>query len=235
MTEISSLGSRFQRLREGLGWTQGRMARVLGVGRTSVTQYEGGQRLPSLRVLMRLAEAVEVDLGWLLTGRTESRVDLMDLPQPVVHFPARQEDRPEGFHPADYYAVPLLSDPVAAGAPLISTDLVEEWAWIHVSQVGQRSNLAALRVEGDSMSPLIRDGDIIAIDRDDRFPPGVFAVRVDEGVTVKHVKLKGDALLLIPENRDHEERLVTIPEGGRMDDLILGRAVWQWSSLAGQV
>jgi len=83
------------------------------------------------------------------------------------------------------------------------------------------------------MRPLIRDGDIVAIDRDDWRPPGLFAVRVvDEGVTVKRVKLVGKGhLLLVPENREYEERLLTLAKGEELHDVLIGRAVWQWSSL----
>ena len=233
MSNISSFGSRLLKLRQGRAWTQERMARELGIGRTTVAHYEKGRRMPSLEVLERIGRAFDVDLDWLLTGRPGGRFEATDLPQPVVRFSSRMEKDPNGFNTIDYRAVPLLTDPVAAGAPLISSDLVEEWAWIHTSQVGRRQGLVAIRIDGDSMSPLIRHADIIAIDREDVTPPGIFAVRADEGVTVKRVKMISDGLLLIPENRAYEERFLEIPRGQALSGIILGRAVWQWSSLAG--
>jgi len=233
MSNISSFGSRLLKLRQGRAWTQKRMAKELGIGRATVAHYEKGRRMPSLEVLERISRVFDVDIDWLLTGRPGGRFEAADLPQPVVRFSSRMEEDPNGFNTVDYRAVPLLSDPVAAGAPLISSDLVEEWAWIHTSQVGRRQGLVAIRIDGDSMSPLIRHGDIIAIDRDDATPPGIFAVRADEGVTVKRVKMISDGLLLIPENRAYEERFLKIPGGQSISDIILGRAVWQWSSMAG--
>ncbi len=232
--DISSFGARLRSFRESKRLTQDRLAEILGISRTAITQYERDRKLPSVGVLLRLASEMDVDVGLLLTGRAAGKTDPRDLPQPLVRFTSSLESRPGEVRTEDYRAVPLLADPAAAGAPLISTDLVEEWAWIHASQVGRRTNLAAFRIDGDSMTPLIRDGDIVAIDRDDVHPPGLFAARVDEGVTVKRVKLLAGALLLTPENRAYEERLLEIPRGGSLGDVLIGRVVWQWSDLTGR-
>ncbi len=233
MRNISSLGSRMRKLRSSRGWTQQRLAAEAGIGRAAVAHYEKDRRRPSLEMLERIGRLFDVDIDWLLTGRPGRQFDASDLPQPVVKFSSRMEKDPGAINTEDYRAVPLLSDPVAAGAPLISSDLVEEWAWIHGTQVGRRQGLVAIRIDGDSMTPLIRDGDIIAIDKDDVTPPGIFAVRADEGVTVKRVKVIRGGLLLIPENRDYEQRFLELPRGRALSDVILGRAVWQWSNLTG--
>ena len=60
---------------------------------------------------------------------------------------------------------------VAAAEPIISPDKIEGWAIIHVSQVGRKADLVAIRVEGRSMEPLIPAGSMVAIDREDREIP----------------------------------------------------------------
>jgi repressor LexA len=227
-------GTIIREARKQKRWTQKDLASALGVAQSRISEWERGLGSPSIEDYLVLTGEHGFDLAWLLSGKAQKSLEVDGLPQPIVAF-STAGAAPEVVNTAHYLAVPLLSDPVAAGEPLVNTDEVEEWAWIHVSQIGKRKNLVAIRIKGDSMNPLIRDGDIVAIDRHDWKPPGIFAVRCDtDGVTVKRVKQIGDhALLLVPENRDYDERLVTLAKGQMLRDVVIGRAVWQWSDLTG--
>jgi len=236
-SKIVDLPGRFRLVRVEMGWSQATMASILDLTKTGISNIENRRAYPTLHTLEKLSVQTEINIDWILTGRgpkywaDQEKIDIENLPQPVVTFSTASR-APEGVNEAHYRAVPLLTDPVAAGEPMIGTDVVEEWAWIHASQVGKRKNLVAIRIKGRSMHPLILDGAIVAIDRDDWKPPGLFAVRVGEGVTVKRVKRIGKkSLLLVPENREFEEALVELAKGQSLQDVVIGRAVWQWSDL----
>lgn len=61
-------GARVRRRRRDLGWTQERLAEEVGLHFTYVGSVERGQRNVSLRNIVRLATALGVDAGDLVTG-----------------------------------------------------------------------------------------------------------------------------------------------------------------------
>ena len=63
------LGRAVRTLREARGWSQGELAEVARVNRPVVARFEAGGTVPTLPVLERLAQALEVDLVVTLTPR----------------------------------------------------------------------------------------------------------------------------------------------------------------------
>lgn len=55
-----------------MGLSQGEFARCIGIGQVSVSQYERGDREPSLSKLKQIAERLGVSADWLL-GLTDER------------------------------------------------------------------------------------------------------------------------------------------------------------------
>lgn len=57
-----------RRLREAMGWSQGKLARKAGFQPSAISHFETGNREPSLRNLLRLMKALDVDantlIGW---------------------------------------------------------------------------------------------------------------------------------------------------------------------------
>lgn len=60
------IGQRLRGLRESRGMTQDSLARAAGVGRITLIRIETGQRSPRYETLVRLAKALDVELGELL-------------------------------------------------------------------------------------------------------------------------------------------------------------------------
>lgn len=61
---LKVFAERFALLRAGV--SQGEFARQLGIGQVSVSQYERGDREPSLSKLKQIAERLHVSTDWLL-------------------------------------------------------------------------------------------------------------------------------------------------------------------------
>jgi phage repressor protein C with HTH and peptisase S24 domain len=88
--------------------------------------------------------------------------------------------------------------------------------------------LSAIRVMGDSMDPLLRDGDEILVDRTPRaFREGVHVVRLGEALHVKLLQaVPPDRLRLISKNPAYE------PVEVAMADVdVVGRVVWKGGRL----
>ena len=88
--------------------------------------------------------------------------------------------------------------------------------------------LSSIRVMGDSMDPLLRDGDEILVDRTPRaFREGVHVVRLGEALHVKLLQaVPPGRLRLISKNAAYEP-----VEVGMADVDVVGRVVWKGGRL----
>lgn len=128
--------------------------------------------------------------------------------------------RPRG---AGAVTVPVLGR-VAAGAPVLADEHVEEYVAVPASLAGEEEHFA-LRVAGDSMIESgIFDGDLVVVRRQDVAEDGsVVAALVpgpaEEEATIKRLRRRGSRITLVPENSAMEP--FDLPAGGR----ILGQVV----------
>lgn len=105
----------------------------------------------------------------------------------------------------DLFEIPLLGH-VAAGAPLLAEEHVEDTITLDRSLVRGTGKHFALRVRGDSMKNAgILDGDIVIVRHDTPVKSGEIAVvLIGDEATVKRFFPRRDKLLLFPENEDYE-------------------------------
>ena len=99
-------------------------------------------------------------------------------------------------------AAPLAELGVAAGT---GRELFDEPcdAWVTLPDGLPAARYVALRVVGDSMTPLLHSGDVVLVDLDAAVPPGAIAVarHPDHGSVVKRVlRAEGGALRLVSLN-----------------------------------
>jgi phage repressor protein C with HTH and peptisase S24 domain len=129
----------------------------------------------------------------------------------------------------DWVEVPRLALEASAGPgataaqeiPFDAFRFSRRWLREHGLEPAQ---LSAIRVMGDSMDPLLRDGDEILVDRTPRpFREGVHVVRLGEALHVKLLQAVPPARLrLISQNAAYE------PVEVAMSDIdVVGRVVWK--------
>lgn len=68
------LATRIRSLRKEKGWTQSEFAKKVGVGRTTVCEWEVGRNSPSYERLLQIAELFEVSMNYL-TGESNGKKD----------------------------------------------------------------------------------------------------------------------------------------------------------------
>ena len=201
--------------------TLSEFGRRIGVAHTTVGRYERGM-LPSPEILHSMAALSGKSISWLLTGRES---DSGEPPQPPPSLP---ED--------EYVSVPLTEGKIAAGEPIIAQEDVIDWVVVHVrplkKALASARDLVACRVSGDSMWPVIADGDIIVIDRgvekDRLHSKRIYAVWADGGITAKMVQKEGRYLFLLPLNPAEEIRKVDL----RLNPApIVGIVIGAWKDL----
>lgn len=109
-----------------------------------------------------------------------------------------------GERPGDAVTVPLLGR-IAAGAPVLAEEHIEEFLTVPASFAGDQEHFA-LAVRGDSMVDAgILDGDIVVVRRQDSAKDGDIVVALlpgpaEEEATVKRLRRKDDQTTLVPEN-----------------------------------
>jgi transcriptional regulator with XRE-family HTH domain len=71
-----AFGGRIKELRKAHGWTQKQLASQLEIRFQLLNKYEGGQHSPPAETLVKLADALNTTIDYLLTGNPE-----MELPK----------------------------------------------------------------------------------------------------------------------------------------------------------
>jgi len=174
----------------------------------------------------------------VLAAQQMSVLDLLD--------PAEVNKRASILPPSEdeFENVVLVQGRVAAGSPLITSEDVKEIlkfkknflrrlrpATVSVRDDWQRFLLVKVdEREGMSMYPRLLPRATVLIDRHynslepyRRSERNMYAVRRDEGCTVKYVELAGNNLLLRPHNQEYAVELQPIAEGKTFADYIVGR------------
>lgn len=129
---------------------------------------------------------------------------------------------------ADFVAVPRLALGASAGPGAFSAEEISfdsfrfSRRWLREMGL-EGADLTAIRVEGDSMEPLLRSGDEIFVDRNKRAGEGIHVVRIGETLHVKQVQasLPG-RIKLISANEAYEPIEL---ERGEVE--VIGRVVWK--------
>lgn len=89
------------------------------------------------------------------------------------------------------------------------------------------SDLACLRVDGDSMTGLLEDGDTVMIDlsRNTLEGEGVYVVMLDDHLYAKRLQRQFDgSVLIISHNKEYQP--MTVPKDRLAELHIIGRVVW---------
>jgi repressor LexA len=123
-----------------------------------------------------------------------------------------------GGRPANAVVVPLVGR-IAAGAPAMADENVEEFLTLPASFAGDQEHFA-LTVRGDSMVEAgILDGDIVVARQQDSAKDGEIVAALlpgpaEDEATVKRLGRRGEQLVLVPENRNLEP--FAFPPDGRI-------------------
>lgn len=98
--------------------------------------------------------------------------------------------------------------------------------WIH--QMGNPDNMVLMDVVGDSMSPVILDGDTILLDhsKTDLLPNKIFAVRVEDLIYLKYIDREPRKFVLRSHNSDYPPIYIDTEYLYDTSFQILGRAIW---------
>ena len=152
-----------------------------------------------------LSTILNVDEAWLMGADVpmEKNIKLDELGNPVVE-------------------VPLL------GVVKAGYDYLAEENWIGTIDVDKKlaesGNLFALKIKGDSMSPILIEDDIVIIKKQEDFENGDIVVAIVNGdeATIKKGKKSESSILLQPLNPSYEPLIFTYDEMKSIPVTIVG-------------
>jgi SOS-response transcriptional repressor LexA len=205
------IGKRIRELRKRLHLTQEGLAAHCKVHQAMVARWESGELgVPGEAIAVMAKLAGEPDKWWWLGLLGIKEDDLGSV---------RAEGR--------YALVPLLKEAAAAGTGRIVTEKEIDSYLSFPKEWLPARNVTALKVKGDSMSPIIEDGYIVLVDTSQRDPArligSMVAAREDGGITIKWLRKEGKFYQLVPQHTSvrHPVRVLTADQ----DFGIVGRVV----------
>lgn len=189
------------------------------VALSSLQRWISGEGMPAFGSVALLASGKGISMDWIATGQGE-----MFMENKAREAPAAESDA--------YAYVPLYDARCSAGSG----------AWNERSRVLVNlsftryslrkkgltpSDLACLRVDGDSMLGLLDDGDTVMIDlsRNALEGEGVYVVMLDDHLYAKRLQRQFDgSVRIISHNKEYEP--MTVPRERLAELQIIGRVVW---------
>lgn len=221
----SKFGIRFKSLRTGYGFTQDTLAEAYSkrfqqkMLKSSISQYENGKQLPEIPYLINWASFFDVTLDYLL-GLSDVKVEhfilsIKDLEKVLnkLSYDDKQtakkylDELYDKIYPSYASNVKILGQ-TAAGKPI-------EYGDSYAQDVDDVSNIPdnadyALVVNGDSMEPLIKNGQLIYVKECPDVENGDIAiVEVDGAVTCKKVYKWAKHIELHSLNTAYEPIIIT--------------------------
>ena len=171
-----------QQRRKQLGLSQRHVADLVGVSEATISRWENGQIADMKRKYIRAyADALQTTTDFIMTGEAGEEA------APV----------PAGFEPLPAMKMVPLIGSIACGTPITAEQNIERYIGVPAAWHAD----FALTCHGDSMSPTIRDGDIVCIRSQPEVEQGqIAAVRIGKEATLKHFHRQGDAVMLLADN-----------------------------------
>lgn len=139
--------------------------------------------------------------------------------------------KPQSRRGADFVRIPRLAVGASAGPGALDADDAAGGEFVldarSVRALGDAGMLSMIQVSGDSMEPVLGDGDDILVDRSDaadRVRDGIYVLRFDDALNVKRIAMQ-------PEGRRFTVRSdnPAYPSWPDCDPVridIIGRVVW---------
>ncbi len=202
-----------------------------GFTESLIRSYLSGKSLPGLDKLIGIANAAEVNLLWLATGegpKTPAELDSAAIPGKALAC----------LRSSDYAFIPLYDVRAAAGAGAVADDeaiidlLVINRTWIRQQVGADPAHLSFLYIEGDSMEPLLRPGEMVLMDRGAANVPvdGIYVIRFDGHLMIKRIQREpGNVLTLSSVNPAYKPITLNLSDG--RDLAVIGRVVWHGRNL----
>lgn len=215
------IGKRIKAAADAVG-SRKKAAQAAGVSDDMLYKYIRETSTPSFAAMVGLARAAGVRLEWLATGEGEMMRSMRDHAGPSADIET------------EYALIPLYDVRAAAGhgAFVDGEQIIDflafrrDWLWRELH--AREGDLYLIEVDGESMEPTLRSGDVILVDRRSAQAvprDGIYVIRMDHTLMIKRLqRLPGGRLRVSSDHPAYEPYELRADEAGDM--AIIGRVVW---------
>ena len=193
------LGNRIKILREELGLKQDELAKRISISPSAIGMYERDLREPNDEITLKLADFFKVSTDYLL-GKTDIRNVVVSVSK-----------------------IPILGT-VKAGYDWLAEENVVDYITLKET-IPSINEYYALRITGDSMLPLLAEGDLVIVHDQDDVESGQTAVVLINGeeATVKKVVKTSEGIELHSMNPYYPVKKFTYEDMKNIPVKIIGR------------
>lgn len=182
------IGKRIKKIRQEHNLTQLDIAKICGVTDGAVSTWERGVAAPRIGALQKLADYLGIKVSELIEDDATFPVDL-----------------------SDYVMIPVYGR-IPAGAPKLEEEFIEDHIPIPRSWTIGGVEYGGLTVKGESMLPLIQDGDTVVYRHQPTVENGSICIaRVDhyDATVKKFVQHDSRTIILQPLNSEYDPIIFT--------------------------
>lgn len=191
--------------------SQSELAKELEIDRSGITHARNNNKIPD-KWIVKLYRKYGLNPKWVETGAGNI----------FIHSTSDSE-------PA-FRTIPKVAARLSAGTGSFECeDSVTEYlsfqtSWL--SRKGSADNMVAMEVFGQSMEPVIREGDTVLIDRSQKniIAGAVYAVGVEDTILIKRLEKHPNKLVLCSDNKDYKPIFLEREDTDKVR--IIGKVIW---------
>ena len=211
--------------RKGIKITQKDLAEAAGIGQTAIHKIvRGDTQAPKPQILVAIADCFtdvlnrKITVDDLIAKEQSTRGTLATPRNPFKIGNWTHLDEAEPVTDDDFVALPVLGDIPCGDLDQVGQGDIVGYQHVYRDKVGRGRFF--LRARGDSMAPLILDGDLLLIEPGPEWSnKTVVAVFMDGHVTCKRLYLYDHSAALVSANPNYSPIVVT------EEMIILGRVI----------
>ncbi|WP_126456695.1 XRE family transcriptional regulator [Sulfuriflexus mobilis] len=227
------IGTRITATADRVGGKKELAARV-GLSESQLHRIVAGDSQAKVETIASMAKAGGVSIEWLATG--EGPMMITEIKEQAATYGVKTDKLGD-----EYAYIPLYDVRAAAGHGSIveSEQVIDSLAfkqeWLHNELHINPSDLYLIYVQGESMEPTLRAGDVILVDRSDNKASreGIYVLVMDGTLLVKRIQsLPGGRMRISSDNPAYEpfEMEKVWFNADYQDDRegagVIGRVVW---------
>lgn len=208
-----SFGTMLKKVRLEKGYTQDQLARIVNTSRSNIANYEVDKNMPSIEMLHKLSEVLNVSADILL----EKKQFIEKQPTNVLK---------------DLLIIPVVGK-IRAGEPILAEENIEDNFFISASMYNLHSpdGLFFLKVIGNSMNNIIPEGGYALIRQQDTAENGDVVVAIVNGndeATLKRFKQINDTIIILEPDSTNSEYKEIIIDLTKTDFKIIGKVIGEF-------
>ncbi len=191
--------------------SQSELARKLEINRSGITHARNNNKIPD-KWIIKLYRKFGLNPQWVDSGIGN------------VFLSTRSQNDVE------FKYIPKVAARLSAGTGSFESDdnitdyLSFQTKWL--AGKGAANHMVAMEVFGQSMEPVIKEGDTVLIDQSQNsiIAGTIYAVGVEDTILIKRVEKHPDKLVLSSDNKDYEPIYLKREETGKVS--IIGKIIW---------